>query len=387
MPEASPFTINVADDVLIDLRERLLRTRWPGDFANDDWAYGVSETYMREVVDYWLNGYDWRAQERAANQYRQFMVEIEGAPIHFVYEKGKGPNPIPIILTHGWPETFWEYNQMIGPLTDPARYGGDERDAFDLILPDLPGYGFSSPLTRPGVSPQKTADLWDTLMRGVLGYERYGLGGGDWGAIVSGMQAHKYGDHIIGLHFTMPSVPGVALNTLTPADYGPGEGDWHERMTTRMIPAASHVTVNRLDPQTLAYSWNDSPVGLASWLIERRRNFGDTNGNVESRFSKDFMLTTTMMFWVTQSFGTASRYYWEHAHDPWRPVHNRKPVIEVPTGFAVFPKELLFMPRAVAARETNLVHWSLMPEGGHYGPSEAPAHLVEDLRLFFRRFR
>lgn len=387
MPAAAPFQIAVPEEVLSDLRGRLQRTRWAEDFANDDWRYGVNGAYMREVVEYWIMKYDWRAQERAANAFAQYKVMIEGAPIHFVHERGKGPNPIPIILTHGWPETFWEYKDLIGPLTDPARYGGDERDAFDLVLPDLPGYGFSSPLRVPGISPQKTADMWDTLMRDVLGYERYGLGGGDWGAIVSSMQAHKYGDHLIGLHLTMPGLPGTPLNLLTPADYGPGEEDWHARMTTRMIPAASHVTVNRLDPQTLAYAWNDSPVGLAAWLIERRRSFGDTNGDVESRFSKDFMLTTIMMFWVTSSFGTASRYYWEHAHDPWRPVHNRKPTIDVPTGFAIFPKELLFIPRALAARETNLVHWSLMAEGGHYGPSEAPDALVEDLRTFFRPFR
>lgn len=387
MVQPTPFVVDVPQAILDDLKQRLRRTRFPDDFGNDDWRYGTNRAYMEEVVRYWLTEYDWRGQERQVNSYANFKVELDGVPIHFLHERGKGPRPVPLLLTHGWPETFWEYHKTIGPLTDPARYGGDEADAFDLILPCLPGYGFSSPLRVTGVGVRKTAELWDRLMREALGYARYGVGGGDWGAIVSSIMGHKFADHLIGVHLTMPGIPGVPLNALTPADFGPGEEEWHERMTTRMIPAASHVTVNRLDPQTLAYSLNDSPAGLAAWLIERRRSFGDTNGDVESRWTKDFMLTTTMMFWVTSSFHTASRFYWETFHDAWQPEDPTKPIIKAPTGFAIFPKELLFMPRRLAERETNLVHWSLQPEGGHYAPSETPELVVNDIRAFFRKVR
>ena len=199
-------------------------------------------------------------------------------------------------------------------------------------MPSLPGFGFSSPVTKPGVSPQKTGDLWDLLMRETLGYERYGAQGGDWGAIITGMMGHKFADHLIGIHVNLPALPGGALGRVRPEDYGPGEEEWHERMTTRMKSAQSHLAVNTNDSQSLAYALNDSPAGLAAWILERRRNWADTDGDVESRFSKDHLITTVMIYWVTQSFSTAMRFYWENAHDPWRPVHDRQPVVETPTA-------------------------------------------------------
>ena len=381
------FTIDVPQAVLDDLAERLRRTRWPVDYANDDWRYGTNRAYLEELVDHWLNRYDWRVHEAAMNAFANYKVTLDGVPIHFVHEKGKGPNPIPLILTHGWPWTFWDFNQTIRPLTDPAAFGGDPADAFDVIVPSLPGYGFSSPLTVPGISPAKTVDLWDRLMREVLGYERYGAQGGDWGAIITAQMGHKFADHLIGIHLNMPGLPGGVLGNVKAEDYGPGEEEWFERMNTRMRGAQSHLAVNTNDPQTAAYALNDSPAGLAAWIVERRRNFGDTGGDVESRFSKDHLITTVMIYWVTESFGTAMRYYWEHAHDPWRAVHDRTPVVEAPTGIAVFPMELLLVPRKVAERETNLVQWSLMPSGGHYAQTEEPELFVEDVRAFFRKVR
>ena len=385
--QPEPFTIDVPQATLNDLAERLRRSRLPLDFANDDWRYGTNRDYIEEFIEYWLTSYDWRKQEAAMNAFANYKVEIEEVPIHFVHERGVGPDPVPLILSHGWPWTFWDFKDVIRPLADPAAFGGDPADAFDVVVPSLPGFGFSSPVTKPGVSPQKTGDLWDLLMGEALGYERYGAQGGDWGAIITGMMGHKFADHLIGIHVNLPALPGGALGRVKPEDYGPGEEEWHERMTTRMKSAQSHLAVNTNDPQSLAYALNDSPAGLAAWILERRRNWADTGGDVESRFSKDHLITTVMIYWVTQSFSTAMRFYWENAHDPWRPVHDRKPVVQTPTGIAVFPKELLFLPRKIAEQEANLVHWSVMPSGGHFAQAEEPELFVNDVREFFRKVR
>jgi len=385
--QPEPFTIDVPQASLDDLAERLRRSRLPLDFANDDWRYGTNRDYLEEFIEYWLSTYDWRTHEAAMNAFANYKVEIEDVPIHFVHERGVGPDPVPLILSHGWPWTFWDFKEVIRPLADPAAFGGDPADAFDVVVPSLPGFGFSSPVTKPGVSPQKTGDLWDRLMREVLRYERYGAQGGDWGAIITGMMGHKFADHLIGIHVNLPALPGGALGRVKPEDYGPGEEEWHERMTTRMKSAQSHLAVNTNDPQSLAYALNDSPAGLAAWILERRRNWADTDGDVESRFSKDHLITTVMIYWVTQSFSTAMRFYWENAHDPWRPVHDRQPVVETPTGIAVFPKELLFLPRKIAEQEANLVHWSVMPSGGHFAQAEEPELFVNDVREFFRKVR
>ena len=384
--QPEPFTIDVPQATLDDLAERLRRSRLPLDFANDDWRYGTNRDYLEEFIEYWLSTYDWRTHEAAMNAFANYRVEIEEVPIHFVHERGVGPDPVPL-LSHGWPWTFWDFKEVIRPLPDPAAFGGDPADAFDVVVPSLPGFGFSSPVTKPGVSPQKTGDLWDLLMRETLGYERYGAQGGDWGAIITGMMGHKFADHLIGIHVNLPALPGGALGRVRPEDYGPGEEEWHERMTTRMKSAQSHLAVNTNDSQSLAYALNDSPAGLAAWILERRRNWADTDGDVESRFSKDHLITTVMIYWVTQSFSTAMRFYWENAHDPWRPVHDRQPVVETPTGIAIFPKELLFLPRKIAEQEANLVHWSVMPSGGHFAQAEEPELFVNDVREFFRKVR
>ncbi len=384
-PEA--FRLDTPQSVLDDLRVRLRSTRWPGDFANDDWRYGTNRAYLEELVAYWLDKYDWRKQEAEINSFANYRVTIDDVPIHFVHEPAKGPSSIPLILTHGWPWTFWDFHKLIRPLSDPASYGGDPADAFDVVVPSLPGYGFSSPLTRSGINAEKTGDMWVTLMRDVLGYDRFGAQGADMGAIVTAQMGHRVPEHLYGIHLNMPGLPGGSIEGLRPEDYGPGEEAWYERMQTRMKTAESHLALNRNDPQTAAYALNDSPVGLAAWIIERRRNFGDTHGDVESRFSKDELITTVMIYWVTESFGTAMRFYWENAHDPWKPSHSRTPVIPTPTGIAVIPMEMLLLPRKVVERETNLVHWSVMPSGGHYAQVEEPELVLNDIREFFRPLR
>ncbi len=385
----SPFKIAIPDSVLTDLRERLSRTRWPRDYANDDWRYGTNAAYLKELVGYWLNGYDWRRHEAEMNAFANFKVEVDGVPLHFIHEKGKGPKPMPLILSHGWPWSFWDMRHVIRPLSDPASFGGDPADAFDVIVPSLPGFGFSTPLATPGINFIRTADLWVKLMRDVLGYEKFSAQGGDWGALVTSQLGHKYADALHGIHLNL-SIP---LDFLTnpvgfPKDEYMADEAPHLARNQEAAPHIfSHVAVQTTDPQTLAYGMHDSPVALCAWILERRRNWSDCGGNVERRFSKDDLLTTMMIYWVTETFVTSVRYYYEATHQPWKPAHDRSPVIEAPTGIAVFPKELLIPPKKWAERYYNLKHWAPMTAGGHFAHAEEPRQLVQDIRAFFRTLR
>ncbi len=383
-----PFTIAVPEETLQDLRERLSKTRWPIDFANANWEYGTNRGYLQELVDYWLRNYDWRQHEQAINAFSHYKATIDDVPIHFIHEPGKGPQSIPLILTHGWPWTFWDFHKVIRPLVDPASFGGDPKDAFDVVVPSLPGYGFSTPLTKPGINFWRTADLWVTLMQDVLGYQKFAAQGGDWGALVTMQLGHKYPQHLIGLHLNL-AIPLGFFSGDRPAksEYSAEEQGWYERMQTAMQNATSHVAVQTTDPQTLAYGLHDSPVGLCAWILERRRNWSDCEGEVERRFSKDDLLTTMMIYWVSESFVTSVRYYYEARHHLWTPSHSRAPVVEAPTGIAIFPRELALMPRSWAERYYNLQHWTIQPAGGHFAPMEEPERLVEDIRAFFRPLR
>ena len=383
-----PFQVDVPDGVLDDLHQRLHHTRWATDYGNDDWHYGVNGDWLRSLVAYWLTEYDWRAQEAAINAFPQFRVRLDGIPIHFIHVRGKGPSPLPLILTHGWPWTFWDFHAVIGPLSDPAAYGGDPADAFDVVVPSLPGFGFSTPLDIPGVNASRTANLWVQLMTEVLGYERFCAQGGDWGAIVTALMGHRHADRLIGIHLSFPALLGAGFRSVKREDYGPGEEEWYDRMQRRMLTTVSHLGVHNNDPQTLAYALNDSPAGLAAWLLERRRSWSDSGGgHPDQVFDRDFLLTTVMIYWVTQSIGTSMRYYIEHFSRPWEPDHDRQPAIEAPTGITVFPQELVLMPRSVAERHANLVHWTVQEAGGHFAPSEQPEALVADIRAMFRTLR
>jgi pimeloyl-ACP methyl ester carboxylesterase len=384
----SPFVVDVPEAVLADLQERLARTRWPLDDGNDDWRYGARRSYLEEVVEYWRHGYDWREQERRINSYAHFRTTIDDVPIHFIHEKGVGPAPIPLILTHGWPWSFWDFEKVIRPLTDPASYGGDPADAFDVVVPSLPGFGFSVPLRRTGINFHRTADLWVRLMRETLGYDRFAAQGGDWGQLVSAQIGHKYPEHLIGLHLTL-ALPLDFFETPLPGelDYAEGERHLYHHTQRRMVHATSHIAVQSADPQNLAYGMHDSPVGLLAWLLDRRRSWSDSGGDVESRFSKDDLITLTMLYWVGESFVTSARYYWEARHDLWKPVDDAWPVVRAPTGMAVFPQDLLIMPKAWMEKYFNLQRLTYMTSGGHFAPAEEPQALVQDVREFFRPLR
>ncbi len=386
---AEPFEIKVADEEIADLRSRLANTRWADDLGNADWRYGVERDWLQDMVRYWREDYDWRRTERRINRLSNFRVIIDAVPLHFVHMRGRGPKPMPLLLLHGWPWTFMDFDALIEPLLDPAAHGGDPADSFDLIVPSLPGFGYSMPLTRTGLDVPRMAALFKRLMTDVLGYERFAVGGGDWGAVLCGQLAHAYPGHVIGLLATIPLFPGLDLMSITPEDHCPEDAWMIERRAATGSSSASHVNVQANDPQTLAYALVDSPVGTAAWLWERRRAWSDCNGDLLSVHDRDFLCTLASIYYLTRSIGTSLRSYWEHFHSgmPIKPLHARLPVIEVPCGFAIHPKDVMLVPRSIVERMTNLARWTQMPRGGHFGISEQPEGMIREFREFFRALR
>lgn len=398
-----PFAIAVPEETLVDLKERLTRARLPGDFANDDWRYGFNQAYLEELIAYYRDEYDWREVEREMNAFSHFKTTIDGLPIHFIHERGNGPDPMPLIVTHGWPGTFWDIHKVIRPLTDPAAFGGSPEDAFDVVVPSLPGFGFSTPLTTPGIDWCVTADVWVQLMER-LGYERFACAGGDWGAMVTQQLGHKYPDRVIGLHnqgpyplslgmvADQPDVPeGIAWdpagNMPLPSEYAAEEAGWFERTCELWEEHTGYDAVQRTKPQTLAVALNDSVVGLCAWLLEKRHGWADNDGDIEACFSKSDLCTIATIYWVTQSAGTMGRWYWETARSAWTPSHGRFPVVEAPTSVAIYPHDIYLYPRRWAERYFNLQRWRVMPSGGHFPEMEVPNLVIEELRTFFRTLR
>ena len=343
-----PFRIAIPDADLDDLHRRLDATRWAEDIGNQDWRYGVESGWLRDLVRYWRHDFDWRAQEAAINAFPNYRVAIDGCPIHFMHIRGKGPNPTPLILTHGWPWTFWDYRGLIGPLTDPAAHGGDPAQSFDLVIPSMPGYGFS-PLTRTGIDVPEIARMWVTLMTDVLGYDHFGAAGGDWGAVVTSQLGHAHAEHLIGIYQTMVVIPGLDLGKLNPADFAPDEQWMAKRNAEAISLIVSHITVQNHDPQTLAYALVDSPVGTAAWLWERRRAWSDWDDDIFDVMDRDALCTLASIYWLTGTIGSSLRLYNEffaRTGGMVNPVsHDRQPAIEVPAGYGLFPKEVILVPR------------------------------------------
>jgi pimeloyl-ACP methyl ester carboxylesterase len=378
-----PFTIEIADEVLTDLNDRLARTRLPDQIPGTGWDYGMDRAYLEELLAYWQNGFDWRAQERRLNEFDHFKTVIDGVDMHFIHQRSAEEDATPLLLTHGWPGSFVEFTKLIGPLTDPAAYGGDPADAFHLVILSLPGYGFSGKPTETGYNPERMADVLAGLMER-LGYDRYGAQGGDWGAIISRVLAGNYSDRLIGLHtnFIRAGRP--------PGDADPEEGLSAEELELMRERAEAfsegrgYSAIQGTKPQTLGYGLNDSPAGLAAWIVEKFHGWSDNGGDVESAFTKDEMLTNIMLYWVTETITSSSRLYYESGHTPpTRPMG----YIDVPTGAAIFPKEITFVPRKWAEAQYNIVRWTVMPRGGHFAALEEPELLVDDIRAFFRGLR
>jgi pimeloyl-ACP methyl ester carboxylesterase len=372
-----PFTVAIQAADLDDLRRRLESTRWADDFGNDDWSYGVERGWLEKMVDYWAGTHDWRAQEAAMNALPHFRVEIDGLLIHYVHVKAKTAHPIPLILTHGWPWTFWDYRELILPLAEAG---------FDVVVPSLPGSGFS-PLRKTGVVIADIAALWVKLMREVLGYDRFAAAGGDWGASITAELGHGYAQHLLGVFLTTPTWPGLNLFNLDPALFGEDEGWMVARLKQLGGTGLGATSIQRIGQQTLAYALVDSPVGTAAWMWERRQAWSDCGGDVLSVFDRDFLCTNASIYWLTRTIGTSIRLYRDHYSHGWKPRHDRPRVVDAPTGISLYPKDAVFVPRALAARATNLVRWSVMPRGGHFGPSEQPKAAVAELTAFFHGLR
>ncbi len=381
-----PFRIDVPRAQINALRKRLADTRWAPELDNRDWSYGVNGAYLRELTAYWQVGFDWRAQEAKINSFPQFRTEIDGAPVHFIHVRGKGPNPTPIILNHGWPWTFWDFKDVIMPLADPAAYGGDPEDAFDVIVPSLPGFTFSGPIQGPGVGYVETADMWVKLMR-ELGYEKFVSHGGDAGAFVSARLGHAHAKSIIGVHLSLPVLPGVAPDKGVPDEFTPEERTLAEERPVG-LEMYYHVFINAFDPQSLAWAMHDSPVGLAAWMLYRRRLWSDCGGNVESKFDKDTLLTHICLYWFTNSF-VGSELFCRASNflQTMALANDIKPEISVPTAVAVMPKDLMHRPRKVFAAHSDLRQWTVFPSGGHFGAAEEPELMTDDIRSFVRPLR
>ena len=381
--EIRPFDISVPGEVLTDLNNRLERTRLPDQIPGTGWDYGMNREYLKELIEYWKDEFDWRDQEEKLNSFDHFKTAIDGLDLHFIHERSPVDGAIPLLLTHGWPGSFVEFVDIIGPLTNPEAYGGNPADAFHVVIPSLPGYGFSDKPEERGYNPERMADVLASLMER-LGYERYGAQGGDWGAIIGRVLAGNYADRLIGLH------SNFLLGGPPRGEADPQEGVPVEELELRQERArafaneSAYQSLQGTKPQSLGYGLNDSPAGLAAWIVEKFHGWSDHNGDLESVFTKDQLLTNVTLYWVTQTITSASRIYYESRRTPaTRPVG----FVEVPTGAAIFPKEISFTPRKWAEAQYNIVHWTVMPRGGHFAALEQPDLLVQDIRDFFAGLR
>lgn len=378
MNPITPFTIGVAQDVLDDLQQRLKQTRWTDEPVNADWNYGTNPEYLRELVEYWQTQYDWRKQEAALNQLPQFKTDIDGVGIHFIHLKGKGDHPKPLILTHGWPDSFYRFYKVIPMLTDPASYGGDPSQSFDVVVPSIPGFGFSD---RVALTDDQTADLWAKLMTDVLGYQTFVAAGGDVGMGITKSLANQFPDRVQAIHLTDVGYPTGQEDWTT---LSPAEQEFGQFIQQWWYTEGAYAMLHSTKPQTLGYALNDSPVGLASWIIEKFYTWSDTQGRMENSFTKDELLTNIMIYWVTQTINTSIRTYLEGARATYMSEGGLKSSqrVEVPTGVAIFPAEAP-VPEEWANRMANVKRFTKMPKGGHFAALEVPDLWVDELRTFF----
>lgn len=378
-----PFTIRVEDSAIADLHARLDRTRWPDRIEGVGWDEGADVAYMQALCDYWRHAFDWRAAEAALNRFSQFRADVDGLRVHFVHERGRGPRPFPLVITHGWPGSFVEMTKILPLLTDPAAHGGDPADAFDVVVPSMPGYGFSARPRETGVGVWSIAGMWARLMSG-LGYDRFGAQGGDFGAGVSTILGLRHAEGTVAVHLNY--IPGSYRPHVAPGDTLHAEEEQFLRDADVWYQAeGGYAHVQRTVPQTLAFALADSPAGLAAWIVEKFQRWGDCDGEVERRFSKEDLLTNATIYWVTQTIHSSMRLYVEGRKAP---LHFRDgDFVGVPCAVARFPRESPFPPRRWIARGYNIVRWTDMPSGGHFAALEEPALLAEDIRAFFRRLR
>ena len=382
MAAIRPFELAVPDETLAQIRERVAAYPWHEMPDDGGWDYGTNLDYLRELCAYWVESFDWRAQEAAINRFDHFTAPIDGIDIHFIHEKGSGPAPLPLLISHGWPGSVVEFLEIIEPLAHPERFGGRAEDAFDVIAPSLPGFGFSGRPPRP-YGPRKMAAIFAKLMTEVLGTERYLAQGGDWGGAITSW---------LGLEHA-PACKAIHINILTmrtpDGPQTPEETAWAERFEREQVMLDGYRTQQATRPQTLSYAMMDSPVGVAAWLVEKFHDWSDLKGDdIESAHSKDALLTNIMVYLVTRTFNTASWIYYGRREEGGRVLSPEGKRVEVPTACALFPAEMLsWPPRSYVERIYNVQRWTEMPRGGHFAALEEPELLIEDVRAFARSLR
>jgi pimeloyl-ACP methyl ester carboxylesterase len=376
--EVTPFRIDVPEAVLTDLRDRLGRTRWPEAETVDDWSQGIPLAYMQDLCRYWSDQYDWRRSEARLNAFPQFRTTIDGLGIHFVHVRSPQEDALPLIITHGWPGSIVEFHKVIGPLADPAAHGGDPADAFHVVCPSLPGYGFSDKPARDGWGVDRIARAWAELMAR-LGYRRYGAQGGDWGAAVTTSMGHQDVEHLAGIHLNMP----VALpDPATMGDLSEAEQAALAALTQYDQWDSGYSKQQSTRPQTLGYGLVDSPAGECAWIVEKFWSWTDCDGDPLNVLSRDELLDNVMLYWVPGTGASSGRLYWESFRH-----FDREPVA-VPTGCSIFPKEIIRSSRRwVEQRFSDLRHWNELDKGGHFAAFEQPEAFVNELRAFFRLVR
>jgi len=383
-PSVRPFRIAIPQRTLDRILARVKSTRWPDRLEAAGWEYGVNWDYMRELVSYWTRTFDWRQAERELNRFPQFVADVEGYEIHFYHVRGRGSQVLPLVLTHGWPGSVVEFQQAIGPLTDPAAFGGSASDAFDVVIPSLPGFGFSSKPRDKPIGPNTIARLWHTLMTGVLGYSRFGAQGGDWGSPVTVQLARAFPHDVLGIHLNW-----ARPRPAPPAEQSPEERAFLRSSSAFLSTGGDYASEHRNKPQTVGFALHDNPVGTAAWIVEKLKDWSDSGDRLDTAFTKDQVLTNVMWYLVTDTPATSVWIYRGATEDQADGGPNSaRGKVSVPTGFAAFPKEPFGAPpRDMLAREFNLVHYSTMPRGGHFACFEQPQLFVDDVRAFFRPLR
>jgi epoxide hydrolase len=382
--EIRPFRIDVPQSVLDDLADRLARTRWPEEIPGVGWSRGVPVDYLKDLAEYWRTSYDWRKNEAMLNEYPQFTTTIDGTNVHFLHVRSPEPDALPLVLTHGWPGSVVEFLKVIGPLSDPRGHGGDPADAFHLVMPSIPGFGFSGPTGEPGWSAERTAGAWAQLMSR-LGYERYGAQGGDMGQFVSVDLGRADPDHVVGVHVNAATYGFIPFGEVSDEDRSSLtdlERTRLERLGGWNAEGSGYFQIQATKPLTIAYALHDSPVGQLAWIVEKFKEWTHPADQLpETAIDRDHMLTDVTVYWVTGTIGSSAQMYYENMHSGTWP----EGPATTPTGVAAFAEDVSI--RRYAEQANNIVHWSDFDRGGHFAAMEAPELLVGDVREFFRRFR
>jgi len=373
------FQVKVEDSILADLQDRLRQTRFPDQIDDTGWDYGIPIDYLRALVEYWADTYSWRSEEARLNEFDHYRTSIDDQAIHFIHARSAHPDALPLLITHGWPGSVVEFLDVIPRLTDPESHGGHAGNAFHVIAPSLPGYGLSEPTRTPGWDVQRIADAFIEMMHR-LGYAHYGAQGGDWGAQVTTQIAGRDPQHCAAIHLNMAlGVPPESPGPLT-------EQERADLATMKQFrdEESGYANEQGTKPQTLAVGLNDSPAGLLAWIVEKFRAWSDCDGHPENCFTRDQLITNVMLYWVTQTSASSARLYWETRHSA---AAGAPPFVDVPTGVARYPKEVLRWPRSWVERQYNVVHWAELERGGHFPAMEQPELFVDDLREYFRTVR